>query len=111
MIRIIGGNILTTRGDSNLFHFNFKNSFTDDDYSLKEGDSAIFSLRDAKSKELVLQKNLTSDGDLDIAAEETATLKAGLYLYDVEVTLVNGYRASTPALIFKIVEDVTYDSN
>lgn len=98
--------IFLTRGDYGGFHINiFDKSGTP--YVLEDGDVVEFTVRKrTTSKEALIHK---VGIDIDIEGVDTQSLHYGKYVYDVQMTHINGRRDTFigPAE-FRVLEEVTF---
>ncbi len=98
--------IKLTRGDYASFHINIKDA-SGAEYVLQDGDVVTFTVKkNTKTEDVLIQK---TGQDVEIEHEDTAEMKYGTYVYDVQLTHANG-RPDTfigPST-FEITEEVTF---
>lgn len=102
MYSINGTNIKLTRGDS----FYCQISITEDGqtYEPAIGDSVRFAMKD---KIVVLEKDIPTDSlVLHLAPDDTSSLAAKEYIYDIELTKANGDVDTFITGVFKLMPDV-----
>ena len=89
MYSIIGTTIKLTRGDS--FYCTIALQKNGETYTPAEGDTIRFVMKQNICGEALIEKAIPMDTlVLYIAPEDTAELKFGRYVYDLEMTYANG---------------------
>lgn len=92
MLRIIGRDIELTRGDTARISITIKTK-SGQNYELKSGDVLEITMRqyaDRDSKELLHKVIPNDDQAIIFSSEDTGGLECGDYVYDVQLTLLNG---------------------
>lgn len=107
MFIIEGNKMKIIKGDTALFNFAL------DEYKLKEGDKVFFTVRKGYKDNIEIQKIVTNfnDGIATFLLEvEDTDLEPGSYLYDIQVTLLDG-RVDTvaPPSRFIVLGGITND--
>ena len=108
MFKVINNKIYLTRGDS----ASFVPSVTDDSgnaYTIQADDTVIMTVKKTTSDTAYLfQKNLINS-EFAIKPADTEALDYGDYVYDVQLTMANGYNDTIiPPTLFRIMEEVTF---
>ena len=105
MVKVEGTNIYMTRGDTATINLSIKDK-DKNEYELGEGDVVVFSAkREVEDKNYVIQKTFV-DKEIVIESEDTKLLPFGEYVYDVQLTFVDGKVATvvTPSKLILEVE-------
>lgn len=105
-MRVSGTNLYMTRGDTE--HISVKLS----GYELKEGDKVELTVRRTVVSDVLLHKEVTEFADntavIAISPEDTAGVKPGRYVYDVQLTFDGSVKTVVPPSTFEIGWEVTY---
>ena len=105
-IQIQGQNILHMRGDTGILKLNLTSN--GEPYEMSGDDVAVFTVKkNTKSEDILLQKTST-DGAFYFDHFDTQNLKAGIYVYDVQLSLSDGQVITVlgPG-VYKLLPDVT----
>jgi len=102
-------NITLTRGDSASISVALKNP-DGTDYTLQSGDSLLFTVKhNCITENIVIQKDISEDGIINLIPTDTNTLLYGVYFYDVQLTRANGsVNTVIPPRDFIIDKEVTF---
>lgn len=104
---IDGTNISLTRGDSLILNFTIKKN--DEDYTPVAGDVVRFALKHhiPDDEPIILRTADTTEMTITLNPEDTKELAFGTYVYDIELTTVDGFVDTFigPSK-FKITEEV-----
>ena len=104
---ISGTDISLTRGDSLILNFSIKKN--EEDYTPVQGDVVRFALKHTIPDDapLILRTADTTNMTITLNPEDTKDLAFGTYVYDIELTTVDGYVDTFigPSR-FKITEEV-----
>lgn len=107
-LTVQGKNLVLMRGDTGILRLNLTSD--GEPYELADGDTAVLTVKkNLKAKTPLLQKTL-ENGLFYFTHEDTKSLPAGAYVYDVQVTLADGqvYTALGPST-YRLLPDVTTD--
>lgn len=87
---ITDNRITLVRGDT--LHALVKVQCNGEDYVMREGDSLRFAMKkDYSSRNVIINKVIPADTlELVLEPADTAALKGGTYVYDIELTFANG---------------------
>lgn len=105
-MKIQGKNIVHMRGDTAVLNLNL--TANGEPFALREGDSAIFSVKKKlKDSDYLLQKR-AEDGKFVFRQSDTQNLPCGAYWYDIQVKTAEGQvvTAVGPAQ-YRLIADVT----
>lgn len=98
--------ISMTRGDTGIFNINLKDA-DGNEYTPVEGDSLIFAMAKKYGEEVLLQKNIPMDTlILKLNPEDTNSLNAGSYVYEVQFTSSDGDVSTIILSKFELTKDV-----
>lgn len=102
-------NITLTRGDSASIAVALKNP-DGSDYTLQSGDVLLFTVKyNCITEDIIIQKDISSDGIININPEDTAALLYDVYFYDVQLTKANGaVNTVIPPRDFIVSKEVTF---
>lgn len=87
MLEINGSTIKLTRGDTAHLSVNVANTATGENYELKSDDLMFLTIRRKHYEKMpvLVQKKLIGSNDFTILPEDTKSMDAGTYCYDVEL--------------------------
>jgi hypothetical protein len=89
MVKVQGTNIYMTRGDTATINLSIKDD-NKIEYELMEGDVVVFSVKkEMEDKGYVIQKTFV-DKTIVIEHEDTKNLDFGKYVYDIQLTFIDG---------------------
>lgn len=102
-------NITLTRGDSASIAVELKNP-DGTDYSLQSGDILLFTVKyNCITEDIIIQKDISSDGIINLIPSDTNDLLYGVYFYDVQLTRTNGaVNTVIPPRDFIVANEVTF---
>lgn len=104
------GTIQLTRGDTARFSIGVTNDITGFNYDVASDDTITFTVKKkVTDKTPLLQKNVIGCTVIHIKPTDTQELSFGRYVYDVQITTVNGdvYTIIEPTS-FILLTEVTY---
>lgn len=109
MFSIRGTDILLTRGDSAHLTVAIRNEVTGADYTLLPADELHLTVRRIASDDApeLVHKKVVGAADISLTPEDTADLRAGLYVYDVELRTGSDVYTVIPCSEFRIMPEVT----
>lgn len=85
------GVIELTRGDTARLSVSITNDVTGEDYTPRTGDVLTLTIRkNVEDAEVKLQKTIAPDAPFHILPDDTSDWAFGKYLYDVQLTTVDG---------------------
>ena len=107
MLKVSGNNIYLTRGDSAQFELTVKDANEQTyDYS---GDTVVFSLKKHCSDPTpLIQKTFDENGKIYFEPADTNKLAFGDYLYDIQLTHVEGEGSEAVTTIDTIIVPSTF---
>lgn len=102
-------NITLTRGDSASIAVGLKNP-DGSDYTLQSGDVLMFTVKyNCITEDVIIQKDISSDGIINLLPADTAALLYDVYFYDVQLTRANGaVNTVIPPRDFIVAKEVTF---
>ena len=109
MYKIVGTSIELTRGDSFYCRVGMKNKSDGTDYVAQQGDTVSFALKKKYKDDtpLVLKDIPVDTKILHLEPSDTKPLEVGDYVYDIELTTVDGdVDTFIDRAKFKITEEV-----
>jgi len=105
MVSISGTTIRLTRGDTAAFGLSIMAH--GEDFTLGEGDRAIFSVKASfDDEEYAVQKDV-EDGIVRILHEDTMDLNVGNYVWDIQIMFADGQVTTIGPGRLKLLADVT----
>lgn len=110
MLKIEENNITITRGDSASISVGLTNP-DGTDYTLQNGDILIFTVKvNCMTEDIIIQKDISTDGLINIIPSDTNELNYGSYIYDVQLTQAGGTVNTVIApSAFIIDKEVTFE--
>ena len=108
MFRLDGTNITITRGDTGIFSFAIKDA-NGQDYDFSN-DTVLFTVKaNTYTTTIIFQKQVIYGENIIIAPTDTAQLRYGEYVYDVQLTTAGGIVDTViPPSKFIVKEEVTF---
>jgi hypothetical protein len=104
-IEVRGSNIYHRWGDTGRLNIHLL--VGDTPYTLKDGDTGLFTVKKKKDDEaMVLQKEM-ADGVFTLLPEDTKGLRPGKYWYDMQITLSTGEVCTVAIGKYNLMGDVT----
>lgn len=102
-------NITLTRGDSASISVALKNP-DGTDYILQSGDELLFTVKyNCITEDIIIQKDISTDGIINLVPSDTAALLYDIYFYDVQLTKANGdVNTVIPPRDFIVAKEVTF---
>lgn len=110
MLHIIDKTIQLTRGDSAMIQVSIANDANGAEYELDPNDILRMTVKsNVRNTDYVFQKELSGSTSFHIVPEDTRDAQFGKYVYDVELTTVDGevYTIIEPS-VFEITKEVTF---
>lgn len=78
------------------------------EYQVQENDTITLTLKKTADSEIVLEKTATKDNYIIINSSDTSNLKAGLYVYDVQLKTQEGFTYTViPTSFFQLTSEVS----
>lgn len=78
------------------------------EYKIQETDDITLTLKKTADGEIVLEKKATDDNYIIINSSDTSNLKAGLYVYDVQLKTKEGFVYTIiPTSFFQLTSEVS----
>lgn len=102
-------NITLTRGDSASIAVDLKNP-DGSEYTLQTGDVLLFTVKyNCITEDIIIQKDISSDGVINLNPADTNDLLYDVYFYDVQLTRANGaVNTVIPPRDFIVSKEVTF---
>ena len=102
-------NVTLTRGDSASISVALKNP-DGSDYTLQSGDVLLFTVKyNCITEDIIIQKDISSDGIINLIPADTNNLLYDVYFYDVQLTRANGdVNTVIPPRDFIVAKEVTF---
>ena len=105
MLDINNENISLTRGDTAIIELDI--TINNQPYIFSDADKIIFSVKQSyDDADYILQRQLTSKY-ITLNHEDTKSLEAGTYVYDVQISFADGQVVTYGPGKFKLTADVT----
>ena len=100
--------IILTRGDTASMLVTVK-TIDGSDYSLTAGDTITLTVRKTPDSEIAIQKVADENQYITIFPEDTSSLNAGLFCYDVQLKSGDNIYTIVPMSFFELRSEITYD--
>lgn len=102
-------NVTLTRGDNASIAVALKNP-DGSDYTLQSGDVLLFTVKyNCITEDIIIQKDISSDGIINLIPSDTNDLLYDVYFYDVQLTRANGdVNTVIPPRDFIVAKEVTF---